>query len=127
MSEDAIAAGTRLLTAAEAAPRLGYTGKRGVERLRAEAAARVIPGIRRGRRWMFHWPTVVSVLTKFAGTTKDTVLVRHGSAGSSAREAQGGVGSNFSGSKRARQGIGARTGRAADPIPGDAACLLRRP
>jgi hypothetical protein len=129
VSEDAIAAGTRLLTAAEAAPRLGYTGKRGVERLRAEAAARVIPGIRRGRRWMFHWPTVVSAITRFAGTTKDNALrVDHGSsAGSSARGKQGGAGSNFSGSTRARQGIGARTGRAADPLSGDAACLLRRP
>ena len=126
MSEDAIAAGTRLLTAAEAAPRLGYTGKRGVERLRAEAAARVIPGIRRGRRWMFHWPTVVSVLTKFAGTTKDTVLVRHGSAGSSARNALGGAGSDFSGSTGAHRG-GMRKGRAAESLSGDAACLLRRP
>ena len=94
MNEDAIAAGTRLLTAAEAAPRLGYIGKRGVERLRAEAAARVIPGIRRGRRWMFHWPTVVSALNRFAGTAKDNAEKGvHGSAGFAARVAQGGAGS----------------------------------
>ena len=62
----------------------------------------------------------------FAGTTRDTVLVRHGSAGSSARDALGGAGSNFSGSTGAHRG-GMRKGRAADPIPGDAACLLRRP
>lgn len=63
----------------------------------------------------------------FAGTAKDNARESHGSAGSPARDAQGGAGSNFSGSKRARQGIGARTGRAADPLSGDAACLLRRP
>ncbi len=64
----------------------------------------------------------------FAGTTKDNGIVRgsHGSAGFAARDALGGAGSNFSGSTGAHRG-GMRKGRAADPISGDAACLLRRP
>jgi hypothetical protein len=61
----------------------------------------------------------------FAGTAKDNGA--HGCAGSSARELQGGAGSNFSGSKRARQGIGMRKGRAADPLSGAGDCLPQRP
>jgi hypothetical protein len=62
----------------------------------------------------------------FAGTTKDTVLVRHGSAGSSARDALGGVGSNFSGPTGAHRG-GMRKGRAAEPISVAGDCLPQRP
>jgi len=65
-SEAAIAAGTQLLTAAEAAPRLGYRGRKGLNRLRADAGARVIPAIRQGRSFMFHWPTVVAHLSRRA-------------------------------------------------------------
>lgn len=59
--EKQIAAGTALLTAAELAPRLGYSaGKSGQEKVRAMAAAGQIPAIRIGRSpYRFHWPTVV--------------------------------------------------------------------
>jgi len=62
----------------------------------------------------------------FAGTAKDNAMESHGSAGFAARVAQGGAGSNFSGSKGAHRG-GMRKGRAAESLSGDAACLLRRP
>jgi len=61
----------------------------------------------------------------FAGTTKDTAVC-HGSAGSSARDALGGAGSNFSGSTGAHRGV-MRKGRAADSISGAGDCLPRRP
>lgn len=60
--ESQIAAGTVTLTAAELAPRLGYKGKRGVEKVRALAAANVIPSFRPGRAYRFHWPTVIEAL-----------------------------------------------------------------
>ena len=62
----------------------------------------------------------------FAGTTKDNAMESHGSAGLSARVAQGGAGSNFSGSKRVHRG-GMRKGRAADPISVAGDCLPHRP
>jgi hypothetical protein len=62
----------------------------------------------------------------FAGTTKDNAKGVHGSAGSSARVAQGGAGSNFSGSTGVRRG-GMRKGRAADSIPVAGDCLPHRP
>jgi hypothetical protein len=61
----------------------------------------------------------------FAGTAKDTA-VRHGSAGSSARDALGGAGSNVRSSKGAHRG-GLRKGRAAEPISVAGDCLPQRP
>lgn len=65
-TEEAIAAGTVLLSAAEAAPRLGYRGKRGLERLRADAAAGIVPAIKTGQAYRFHWPTVILHLSRKA-------------------------------------------------------------
>ena len=62
----------------------------------------------------------------FAGTTKDTAVLSHGSAGSSARDSLGGAGSNFSSSKGAHRG-GMRKGRAAEPISVAGDCLPQRP
>ena len=64
--EAAIAAGTRLISAAEAAPRLGFKGRKGIERLRALSAARIIPAVRMGRSYLYHWPTVTAALTRRA-------------------------------------------------------------
>lgn len=65
-TEEAIAAGTVLLSAAQAAPRLGYRGKKGLERLRADAVAGLVPAIRNGRSYQFHWPTVIAHLNRKA-------------------------------------------------------------
>jgi hypothetical protein len=63
----------------------------------------------------------------FAGTTKDDAkCLSHGSAGLSARVAQGGAGSDFSGSTGAHRG-GMRKGRAADPLSVAGDCLPHRP
>jgi hypothetical protein len=63
----------------------------------------------------------------FAGTTKDTAFLSHGlSAGFAARVAQGGAGSNFSGSTGVHRG-GMHKGRAADPISVTGDCLPHRP
>ena len=62
--ESAIAAGTVMLTAAEIAPRLGYNGRRGVEKVRALAGARIIPAFKPGRSYRFHWPTVVEAMNR---------------------------------------------------------------
>lgn len=66
LDEAAIAAGTKLLTADEIAPRLGYHGRKGLARLRADAGAGVVPAIRQGRGYMFHWPTVINHLNRKA-------------------------------------------------------------
>ena len=60
--EQAIALGTVTLTAAQAAPRLGYRGKKGLERFRAACAAKVIPAFRDGQQYRIHWPSVTAAL-----------------------------------------------------------------
>lgn len=63
----------------------------------------------------------------FAGTAKDNAEMGvHGSAGLSARVAQGGAGSNFSGPTGAHRG-GMRKGRAAESLSVAGDCLPRRP
>lgn len=63
--ESQIAAGTVLLTAQELAPRLGLSrGKRGAEKVRLRARLGLLPVVRMGVRYMFHWPTVVEATHK---------------------------------------------------------------
>ena len=63
--EDAIVKGSVFLTAAEIAPRIGYgTGKRGAEKVRAQARLGKIPCYIRETRYLFHWPTVIERLNR---------------------------------------------------------------
>ena len=65
--EAAIAAGTVMLTAQETAFRMGYTGRRGVERVRAMAAAKILPAFHPNPRvYRFHWPSVVEAIHRKA-------------------------------------------------------------
>jgi len=59
--EAQVAAGTKLLTAMEIAPRLGLRATdRGVRSVRKLADDGVIPGWKVGGNWMFHWPSVIA-------------------------------------------------------------------
>lgn len=61
--ESQIAAGTVLITAQELAPRLGLSaGKQGAEKVRLRARLGLLPVVRMGARYMFHWPTVVDFI-----------------------------------------------------------------
>lgn len=63
--EAQIAAGTVMLTAQELAPRIGLTGRKGPEKVRARARIGEIPAYRpNSRTYLFHWPTVVEALAK---------------------------------------------------------------
>ena len=64
--EEQILKGTRLLTAAEVAERMGYRGKRGTEKVREMMTAGVIPAWRPGRagEWRAHWPTILQSINK---------------------------------------------------------------
>ena len=66
-TEEQIAAGTVLLGAAELAQRLGFKGKRGLERCRGLMDAGTIPAWRDGKQYRAHWPTVVSTLAAKGG------------------------------------------------------------
>ena len=68
LRETQIRMGTVTLTADEAATRLGYEGKKGVERLRAQCSAGIIPAFRDGKAYRLHWPTVTATL--FGGPAK---------------------------------------------------------
>lgn len=57
-----IANGTQTLTVEEAAPRLGYKGQSGIERLRAQCKAGVVPAFFDGKAYRLHWPTVTKAL-----------------------------------------------------------------
>ena len=60
MRETAIGLGSVMLTAAEMAPRLGCTARL----LRAQAEARLIPSVKIGKCYRFHWPTVLASRAK---------------------------------------------------------------
>jgi len=63
--EAQIAAGTVMLTDEELAPRMGFAAtERGYRSVREAAARGAIPGRMVGRKWLFHWPTVVARVTK---------------------------------------------------------------
>jgi hypothetical protein len=66
--ENAIALGTVTLSAEEAAPRLGYKGRKGLERFRGACAAGVIPAYHDGKSYRVHWPSLVARL--FDKTTR---------------------------------------------------------
>jgi hypothetical protein len=70
--EVSIACGAVLLSAAEAAPRLGYQGRRGVERLRALSAARLVPAIEEpgSGRFRYHLPSVLAGVVPAKGAKK---------------------------------------------------------
>ena len=63
-TEEAIAAGTVMLTAAELAPRIGLgSGSKGRRKVRSRARLGLIPCYRPNARvYLFHWPTVVDSL-----------------------------------------------------------------
>jgi hypothetical protein len=63
-AETQIIMGAVTLSAEEAAPRLGYQGRKGLERFRAACAGGVIPAFRDGKKgqWRIHWPTVTAAL-----------------------------------------------------------------
>lgn len=68
LRETQILMGTVTLAADEAAPRLGFEGKRGLERFRALCKAGKIPAFFDGHSYRAHWPTVTAAL--FGGPYK---------------------------------------------------------
>lgn len=63
--EAQIAAGTVLLTATEMAPRIGLSATvRGVRTVKEMAMRHAIPGVKIGKQYLFHWPTVVAKIGK---------------------------------------------------------------